>query len=83
MCYDPCFHQGINSLLYSYIYLAINFLVFKVIIFYNCLGNELDFHIVILGILHWIFQVEVPDIYNKLFSVWGGEYAVPVDFGRG
>ena len=37
----------------------------------------------IFGLLYWIFQVEVLEIYNEVFTIWYGEYAVPMEFGYG
>ena len=69
---------NISTLTYKY-----TSLVVQVILVYDLLGNEFDCYPVIFGPIHWIIQVEVLDIYNKVFYVWGEEYAVPVEFGCG
>ena len=78
MRYYPCLHQAIHSLLGSDIYVTIALIVDQVIFVYNLLVNEFENYLVIFGLLHWIFQVEVIDIYNKVFSVRGGDDAVPM-----
>ena len=47
------------------------------------MGNEFQCYILIFGLIHWIVQVEVLDIYNQVSSVWGEYEAVPMEFGRG
>ena len=74
MCYDTCLHQAIHSIFYSYMYVAIILIliIFHVILVYDLLWNEVDLYLVKFGLIHWFFQVEVLDIYYKVFYVWGG-----------
>ena len=75
-CNSP--YIKISTLTYKY-----PSLVVQVILVYDLLGNEFDCYPVIFGPIHWIIQVEVLEIYYKVFSVWGVEYDVPMDFGCG
>ena len=81
--YDPCLQHVIHSLFDSDIYVSINLLVVQVIFVYDLLENDFYCYLSILIILYWIFQIEVPGIYNKGFSVWCVEDAIPMDFGNG
>ena len=69
MRYYPCFRQATHSLFDSDINLSIALLVVRFIFVYDLLGNDFDFYLVIFSLLHWIVQVEVLDIYNKVFSI--------------
>ena len=80
--YVPFLHQAIHSLFYSDVYVFIDLLGFKIILVYDFLENKFDCYIVIFIFLHWIVQIEVLGIYNKLFSIWGGEDNVTIEFGR-
>ena len=82
MQYDTYLHQAIHPIFNSDIYVSTALLVFQVIFFYDLLGGDFERYLVILVIIHLIFQVEVPDIYNKVFPIWCGEDAVPMDFGH-
>ena len=68
MCYGPCLNQAIHSLFEYYIYVSITLIFFQVILVYDLLRNDLDCYLVIFGLLNWIV-----DMYNKVFSTWGGE----------
>ena len=58
-------------------------LFYQVIFVYELLGNEFELYIVIFVLLHWIVKLEVPYIYNDLFTIWCGDNAVPMEFGCG
>ena len=75
-------HQAIHSLFDSDIYVAINFFVDKVTFVYDILGNDFERCLIIYGLLRWIVQVDVLEIYNKAFSIWYGEDAVKIEFVR-
>ena len=80
--YDLFFHQSIHSIFESGIYISISLLVVQVIFVHYLLWYEFDFYLLIFGLLCWVFQVEVIDIYYKIFSVWGGEDIVSMYFGH-
>ena len=81
--YNTCLHQAIHYLFNSDLYVSISLLVVKVMLVYYLLGEYFGCYLVIFGLLHWIVQLEVLDIYHKICSIWVGEDAVPMEFGRG
>ena len=80
MHYDHHLHQAIHSFFDSNIYLAVTLLFVQVILFYHLLGDEFDRYFVIFILIYWIVQVEVLDIYYKLFAIWGVEESVTMEF---
>ena len=70
--YYPCFYQAIHPLLYSEIYVAVKFIVVRIIFVNYLLGNEVDCSFIIIFFIHWVIKVEVLNIYNELFVIWGG-----------
>ena len=69
MSHNPCLHQAIYYLFESDVYVSIALLVVQVILVYALLGNDFDFYLLLFVLLHFIVQLEVLDIYNKLFYV--------------
>ena len=81
--YDPCLRQAIHYFFESDIHVGVALLVFQFILVYYLLGVYFYCYFFIFVFLSWNVQVEVPDIYKEVFSVWVGEYNVPIEFGRG
>ena len=83
MSYDSCLNHAIHYFFDYDIYVAVYLLVVRVILVYYFWGNDFYHCSVILILLCCIVLVEVLDIYYKVFSTWGGDDAVPTEFGRG
>ena len=80
--YNNCFHRAINYFFHFDIYVATTLIGVQVILFYYLLVNKFDCYFTIINLLHLIVQVEVIYMYCKLFPVWGGEGAAPMEFGH-
>ena len=65
-------YEATHPSLESDIYVAVKFLAVQVILVNYLLGNEVDCYFVIFLFLCWIFQMEVLNIYNEVFGIWGG-----------
>ena len=83
MCCDTCLCQAIHYFLGSYIYVSVTLLVFPVVLVNYLSGDEFYCYVVIFVLVHYIFQLEVIGVYDKIFSIWGGEDAIPIYFSCG
>ena len=66
-----CLDHAIHAVFHTDVYVLTYLFVGKVIFVYNLLGDEIDGYFVELILVHWIIELEVPDVHYKVFRVGG------------